>query len=136
MPRSCHRWLVESLLSGGLPSSRQRHLEMYAGFYRRLHTSSVPEVREMAYYCLADMRSNTARNIFRICAELDLEVTTVTPEAVRLAWQPRVGLPDDLWKVDSLRGMLEEWLELKSSGVEEEEYGKCLSHYIHTLCEM
>ena len=60
----------------------------------------------------------------------------VTPEAVRLAWQPRVGLPDDLWKVDSLRGMLEEWLELKSSGVEEEEYGRTLSHYIHTLCEM
>ena len=109
---------------------------MYVGFYRRLHTSSVPEVREMAYYCLADMRSNTARNITRICAELDLEVSTATPEAVRLAWQPRAGLPDDLWKVDSLRDMLEEWLELKSSGVEEEEHGRLLSHYIVTLCEM
>jgi hypothetical protein len=136
VPRSCHRWLVDSLLSSGLPSSRQHHLAMYAGFYRRLHTSSVPEVREMAYYCLADMRSNTARNICRICDELDLQVATVTPEAVRLAWQPRAGLPDDLWKVDSLRDMLEQWLELKSSGVEEEEHGRLLSQYIHTLCEM
>jgi hypothetical protein len=32
--------------------------------------------------------------------------------------------------------MLEEWLELKSSGVEEEENGRLLSHYIVTLCEM
>ena len=49
---------------------------------------------------------------------------------------PRAGLPDDLWKVETLKDMLEEWLELKSSGVEEEEYGRLLSHYIHTLCEM
>ena len=53
-----------------------------------------------------------------------------------LSRQPRAGLPDDLWKVDSLRAMLEEWLELKSSGVEEEEHGRLLSHYILTLCEM
>ena len=42
VPRSCHRWLVDSLLAGGLPSSRQNHLAMYAGFYRRLQTSAVP----------------------------------------------------------------------------------------------
>jgi hypothetical protein len=136
VPRSCHRWLVDSLLAGGQPSSRQNHMAMYVGFYRRLHTSSVAEVREMVFYCGADMRSNTARNISRICAELKLTVATVTPEAVRLAWQPRAGLPDDLWKVESLRDMLEQWLELKSSGVEEEEHGRLLSHYIHTLCEM
>ena len=63
-------------------------------------------------------------------------MATVTPEAVRRAWQPRAGLPDDLWKVETLKDMLEQWLELKSSGVEEEEYGRMLSHYIHTLCEM
>ena len=66
----------------------------------------------MAYFCLADMRSNTARNIIRICAELELKVATVTPEAVRLALQPRAGLPDDLWMVDNLRDMLKEWLDL------------------------
>ena len=84
--RSCHLWLVDSLLAGGLPSSRQNHLAMYAGFYRRLHTSLVAEVREMVHYCRADMRSNTARNISQICAELKLTVATVTPEAARLAW--------------------------------------------------
>ena len=68
VPRSCHRWLVESLLSGGLPSSRQRHLDMYAGFYHRLHTSSVPEVREMAYYCLADMRLSSLRISYKFAA--------------------------------------------------------------------
>lgn len=78
VPRSCHRWLVDSLLCCGLPSSRQHHMAMYAGFYRRLHTSSVSEVREMAYYCLGDMRSNTTRNISRICDELGLEVSSDT----------------------------------------------------------
>ena len=136
VPRSCHRWLVDRVLSGSLPSSRQNHLVMYAGFYRRLHTFSVAEVREIVYYCGADMRSNTARNISRICADLELEVATVTPEVVRLAWQSEAGLPDDQWKVESLRDMLEQWLELKASGVEEEEHGRLLSHYIHTLCEM
>ena len=136
VPRTCHRWLVDSLLAGGLPSSRQHHLAMYAGFYRRLHTSAVPEVREMAYSCLSDMRSNTARNISRICKELGLEVATVTPEAVRLAWQPRAGLPDDLWKIETLRAMLEEWLDEKARGTEEEEHGRTLFHYINTLCEM
>ena len=109
---------------------------MYAGFYHLLHTSLVREVREMAYYCLANMRRTAARNISRICAELGLDVATVTLEAVRLAWQPWAGLADDLWKVETLRDMLEQWLDLKSSKVEEEEYGRTLSHYNHTLCEM
>ena len=55
---------------------------------------------------------------------------------VGTAWQPRAGLPGDQWKMESLRDMLEQWLELKSSGVEEEEHGRLLSHYIHTLCKM
>ena len=136
VPRSCHHWLVDSLLCCGLPSSRQHHMAMYAGFYRRLHTSSVSEVREMAYYCLGDMRSNTARNISRICDELGLEVSTVTPQAVRQAWKPRAGLPDDEWKVGALRDMMEEWLLLKASGKEEEKRGRDLSNYIHVLCKM
>ena len=136
VPRSCHRWLVDSLLSCGLPSSRQHHLAMYVGFYRRLQASSVPEVREMAYYCLGDMRSTTAKNITRICDELGLQVATATPEAVRLAWQPRTGLPDDEWKVEALGAMLDEWLDLRAAGEEEEEQGRNLSHYISVLCEM
>ena len=48
VPGNCHRWFVDNLLSGGLPSSCQHHLAMYAGLYCRLHTSAVPEVREMA----------------------------------------------------------------------------------------
>jgi hypothetical protein len=136
VPRSCHRWLVDSLLCCGLSSSRQHHLAMYAGFFRRLHTSSVPEVRQMAHYCLSDMRTNTARNITRICRELNLTVSTVTPEAVRRAWQPRTCLPDDQWKVGVLWTLLEEWLDLKAAGEEEEEQGRTLSHYIHIICEM
>ena len=63
----------------------------------------------MAYYYLGDMRSNTARNISRICDKLGLKVSTVTPQAVRQAWLPRAGQPDYEWKVEALGDMMEEW---------------------------
>ena len=94
------------------------------------------EVRQMAHYCMTDMRTTTAKNITRICKELDLNVSTVTPDAVKLAWKPRTGLPDDEWKVGVLRDMLGEWMELRAVGEEEEEQGRTLSHYILIICEM
>ena len=136
VPRSCHRWLVDQVLSCGLSSTRQHHLAMYTGFFQRLHTSSVVEVRQMAYYCMSDMRTTTARNITRICKELDLSVNTVTPQLVKEAWKPRRCLPDDEWKVGVLQDMLGEWMELRAAGEEEKEQGRTLSHYIHIICEM
>ena len=44
-------------------------MAMYTGFYRRLHNSAVREVRMMAAHCITDTRTNTAKNITRICAE-------------------------------------------------------------------
>jgi hypothetical protein len=136
VPRSCHRWLVDQVLSCGLSSTRQHHLAMYTGFFQRLHTSSVVEVRQMAYYCMSDMRTTTARNITRICKELDLSVNTVTPQLVKEAWKLRRCLPDDEWKVGVLQDMLGEWMELRAAGEEEKEQGRTLSHYIHIICEM
>ena len=81
------------------------------------------------------MWSNTGRNISRICDELSLKVITVTP-AVRLAWEPRAGLPDNLGKIETLRALLDEWLEEKASGAEEEEHGITVFHYINTICKM
>ena len=136
VPQSCHRWLVDQVLSCGLSSTRQHHLAMYTGFFQRLHTSSVVEVRQMAYYCMSDMRTTTARNITRICKELELSVNTVTPQLVKEAWKLRRCLPDDEWKVGVLQDMLGEWMELRAAGEEEKEQGRTLSHYIHIICEM
>ena len=90
----------------------------------------------MAHYCMSDMRTTTARNITRICKELNLNASTVTPEDVKEAWKLRTCQPDDEWKVGVLRDMLEEWMELKAAGEEEEEQGRTLSHYILIICEM
>jgi hypothetical protein len=81
-------------------------MAMYAGFFRRLHTSAVPEVREMAYHCLTDLRTNTARNIHWICEELELEVASVTPAAVKAAYPTLPLLPDDEWKLEVLEQAL------------------------------
>ena len=135
-PRSTHRWLVDHLLSCGLPSARKQHMAMYAGFYRRLHTSAVPEVRQMAYHCLTDLRTNTARNIHRICEELELEVASVTPAAVKAAYPTLPLLPDDEWKLEVLEQALLEWRDLEAGKQEKGERGQELSTYITILCEM
>ena len=90
----------------------------------------------MAYYCMSDMRTTTARNITRICKELDLSVNTVTPQLVKEAWKLRRCLPDDEWKAGVLQDMLGEWMELRAAGEDEKEQGRTLSHYIHIICEM
>ena len=89
---------------------------MYTGFFKRLHTSSVLEVRQMVHYCMSDMRTTTARNITRICREHNLEVSSVTPAAVKRAWKLRNCQPDDEWKLGVLRDMLGEWTELRAPG--------------------
>ena len=90
----------------------------------------------MVNYCMTDMRTNTARNIKRICAELKLNIDTVTPQCVREAWKHRTCLPDDEWKVPVLQEMLEEYLQLKSVGEEECEQGRILTSYVQILCEL
>ena len=82
------------------------------------------------------MRTNTVRNITRICRELNLEVCNVTPEAVKLAWQPRTCLPDDEWKAEMLAALITEWQKLKAAGKGEDEKGKTLELYIFILCDM
>ena len=109
---------------------------MCVGFFRRLHTSSVPEVRQLVQYCMSDMRTTTARNITRICKELSLDVNTATPWEVRKAWQLRPMLPDDEWKLETLGNMVEEWLDIKGAGQGVEEWREVLFEYIHVLCVM
>ena len=70
----------------------------------------------MVYHCLTDLRTNTARNIHRICEELELEVASVTPAAVKAAYQTLPLLPDDEWKLEVLEPALLEWRDLEAVG--------------------
>lgn len=70
-------WLYATILNCGL-ALREQHLKMYVGLVRRLKTLVVLEVRRMVTYCLTDMRTNMAKNIFRICDKFHLDISTDT----------------------------------------------------------
>jgi hypothetical protein len=135
VPRTTHRWIVSNLLNCGLASAREQHMAMYAGFFGRLRTSVVREVRMMATFCLSDMRTTTAKNIFRICDEFKLTIHSISPQSVKEAYQPHTVLPDDQWKLEVLREMLEERQKLREDG-RDREGEETLNFYISVLCEL
>jgi len=86
--------------------------------------------------------SRTGHSI-RLCKEFT-EPDSVTPVslslvplAVKLETDSDIeaDLPDSNWKLYTLAALVEEWLELKAAGKEEEETGQTLAHYIHILCD-
>ena len=87
-------------------------------------------------HCLTDLKTNTARNIHWICEELELEVASVTPAAVKAAYPTLPLLPDDEWKLEVLEQALLEWRDLEAVKQEKGERGKELSTVITILCEM
>ena len=90
----------------------------------------------MAALCMTDMRTNTSKNITRICAEYGGTPATITAKSVAMAAAPRPVLPDDMWKLDHLREMLDQWQELRVAGREGGEEADTLALYISILCEM
>lgn len=87
-------------------------MAVYVGIFRRLKTYVVKEVRMMTTYCLTDMKTCTARNIFRICDEFGFTID-ITSQGVKEAYNPHTVLPDDEWKLDMLQQLLAERLELR-----------------------
>ena len=65
---------------------------MYVGFFKRLETTVVKEVRMMTAYCMTDMRTNTAKNILRICDEFGLSLDTISPPRVKEAYIAQLSL--------------------------------------------
>ena len=90
----------------------------------------------MAAYRLTDMRTNTAKNIFRICDEFGCSIDTVIPQMIMDAYQPHPVLPDAEYKLDMLRDMLEERLRLREDGKDGREEDEMLTLYINMVCEL
>ena len=136
LPRSTHTWLVTHLLGCGLPSAKETILAGFTGFLTRLQQSASWEVRVMAELEVRDATSVTGRNIIMFKKELGTDPRFLTPkqtrELVRSAEKP--VHPEEEWKLDLLRDMLEERSQLKAEGREEEL--ELLQFYCDTLCEL
>ena len=136
LPRSTHTWLVTHLLGCGLPTARETVLAGFTGFLARLQKSASWEVRVMAETEVRDATSVTGRNIIMFKKELGTDPRFLTPkltrELVRSAEKP--VHPEEEWKLNLLRDMLEERSQLKAEGRKEEL--EQLQFYCDTLCEL
>ena len=63
VPRATRNYLVDNLLSAGIPSVRACVLARYCKFFSTLRSSPSMEVRVVANIAGADMRSITGSNV-------------------------------------------------------------------------
>ena len=136
LPRSTHTWLVTHLLGCGLPSARETILAGFTGFLARLRRSASQEVRIMAEVEVRDATSVTGRNVALFERELGSDPRSLTPrqtrDLVRAAVTP--VHPEEEWKLELLRDMLEERRELKAEGKDKEV--ELLQSYYDILAEV
>ena len=108
VPRATHTYLVDNLLSGGLPSLRSSVLARYCTFYARLMRSSSLAVRVLANICSHDVRSLTGSNVYNIEKEAKmniLKVSLVNVKAELLALRTMVPL-EERWRIGCIKKFL------------------------------
>ena len=77
-----------------------------------MQTSAIKAVGQMTAFCLTDRRTNTVKNLIRICQEFQLDPSNVTGKMVREAFCVPMVLDDNRWKLDVIAQMLEERQDL------------------------
>ena len=118
VPRSTHSYLVDCLLSSGIPSVRASLLACYWNFSEGLKTSTSLEVRVVACLTSGDIRSTSGSNLFGIrkLCKID-KLSTPSSSAVKgmLLQGVKSSVPDlDSWRIGCLKKYLEERYQLQS----------------------
>ena len=110
VPRATHTYLVDNLLSGGIPSMRSSILARYCKFYKGLRASNSLAVRVVASICSSDVRSTTGSNLLNLGKESQLDPVRdplVKNKAALLSLKTSVPV-GDFWRVGCLRKFLSE----------------------------
>ena len=110
VPRATHTYLVDNLLSGGLPSLRSSVLARYCKFFNSLMKSNSLAVRVVANICSNDVRSSTGSNLLNIEKEAKLDPLRDMLVKVRTALLSlRTPVPlEDCWRIGCLQKFLAE----------------------------
>ena len=134
VPRSTHSYLVDSLLSSGIPSVRASLLACYWKFLEGVKTSTSMEVRVVACLASGDIRSTTGSNLFGIRKLCNIDtMSTPSSSAVKLLLLQGVksNVPrQDSWRIGCLRKYLDEKYQLKSALLDTSE----VDSLIDSLC--
>ena len=130
IPRWSHNYLVEHVLSCGIPHVRQRVLGQYLGFFQKLIKSDSPEVRLLADLVGRDAGSVTGQNLLNIEEEFGLD-PWVSSSAQLGEKYCQYNVPDeDKWRLPLLVKLLDQKRDMAVM----EENTKTISELIDSLC--
>ena len=134
-PRATRTYLVQQVLSCGIPSARSQILARYCRFFRGLRTSPSSEVACLANLLARDVRSSTGMNINTISNLTGKDPRLENPTAIKVALEEAelVEIQNlDKWRVRYLGVLLEQRMQLHYLGADDEKLE--LQHLIDSLC--
>ena len=110
VPRACHTYLVDNLLSAGLSSVKEDIMLRYLKFFRGLLSSPCREVVLMANLSARDVRTTVGKNLMYLREESSLDSWSVSPSDLRAAVHERkASIPvEDRWRLRYLARLLQE----------------------------
>ena len=131
LPWQCHSYFLE-MLSGGATSAQYDVFSRYAGFVKKLRTSSNYEVRILFNIVSRDIRSQTGQNMDLVsdqCNRLDLISSSIKEMKEKLHLKTDIP-PEAAWRVPYLAKLLTQRQENIYSGQPTE----LLTIMIDSLC--
>ena len=110
VPRATHSYLVDNLLSAGIPSLRSSILARFCKFHASVKRSSSMEVRLVASLSEVDIRTATGSNLFGIRKDFKLDTRyTLSVEVKSIILGSVSVVPDqDIWRIGCLKNYLEQ----------------------------
>ena len=130
IPRWSHNYLVEHVLSCGIPPVRQRVLGQYLGFFQKLTKSDSPEVRLLADLVGRDAGSVTGQNLLNIEEEFELDPRVSSSFQLGEKYCLYHVPDEDRWMLSFLVKLLDQNRDMAVM----EENTKTISELIDSLC--
>ena len=118
LPRGTHNYFVDNLLSGSLPSVREKLLSQYVGFFQNLLKSASWEVRILARIVGTDVASTTGKNLGNISEEFKLCPWTKSPCSFKKAYKGYMVPTEDTWRLPLLGKLLKQRMDMVTCGEE------------------
>ena len=117
VPRATHTYLVDNLLSAGIPSVRGSVLARYCRFFESVKSSRSIEVMVVANIAASDIRSMTGNNLFNLKKEANMDITRENMGKARMVLlNMRTPVPaQDSWRIGCLQTFLSQKFQLEAT---------------------
>ena len=128
--RWSHNYLVEHVLSSGIPSVRKKLLGQYLGFFQKLLRSESPEIRMLANLVGRDAGSVTGSNLINLEDEFGLDPWSSSSSQVAAQYSCYAVPAADGWRLPLLVKLLDQRRDMETMN----EKTKTISELIDSLC--